>query len=94
MFIKDYEIWIRYESMGSIRLNKIARKILYNYCPFEKSYREKLKTQPVYEEGALRFERERLKKVREYKAFNIGVQRRNGVVTDLLFDNLAFYEDM
>ncbi|MDE5893562.1 MAG: hypothetical protein K2H45_11630, partial [Acetatifactor sp.] len=34
MFIRDYLLWIQLESTASPRLNKIARQILFTYCPF------------------------------------------------------------
>lgn len=50
MFIRDYLLWILLESSGSPRLNKIARQILFTYCPFSRDIREKLKTNPLYTE--------------------------------------------
>ena len=31
MFAKDYDVWVKYESQNSIRLNKVVRGILYMY---------------------------------------------------------------
>lgn len=50
MFIRDYLLWVLYESNGSPRINKVARGILFNYCPFSKEVREKLKINPLYKE--------------------------------------------
>ena len=40
MFVTDYIMWMRYESGGSPRLNKVSRNILFSYCPFS-SFRKK-----------------------------------------------------
>lgn len=48
MFVQDYIIWILYESAGSPRLNKVARNILFTYCPFPKDIRTALATNPIY----------------------------------------------
>lgn len=48
MFIRDYLLWILLESSGSPRLNKIARQILFTYCPFSAGVCEKLSTNPLY----------------------------------------------
>lgn len=48
MFVLDYTAWILYESAGSPRLNKIARNILFTYCPFPKEIRSTLETNPIY----------------------------------------------
>lgn len=50
MFVRDYIQWIYYESAGSPRTNKIVRKILFKYCPFSASIREKLTVNPLYKE--------------------------------------------
>ena len=34
LFVMDYANWIMYESKGSVKLNKIARRILSTYIPF------------------------------------------------------------
>lgn len=49
MFTADYMSYILYESTGALRLNKAARFILFNYCPFSKSFRDGvLSTNPQY----------------------------------------------
>lgn len=50
MFVRDYIVWIMFEGNGSPRLNKVARKILFKYCPFPKDMREELKQNPLYTE--------------------------------------------
>ena len=56
MFIRDYDSWVLYEGSGSPRLNKIARAILFDYCPFSKEIREKLKANPLYKETMERYD--------------------------------------
>lgn len=48
MFIRDYIIWVMFEGNGSPRLNKVARKILFMYCPFPKDVYETLRQNPLY----------------------------------------------
>lgn len=67
-FIYDYIIWLKYESNGAIRLNKLSRKILATYCPFAKDMRDKIATQPIFEEAMKRFNINRLKKIKEYQS--------------------------
>ena len=50
VFVKDYQNWIKYESRGSYRLNKVSRQILMTYCPFSKELRNELKANPMYQE--------------------------------------------
>lgn len=56
MFIMDYMVWVLFESNGSPRMNKVARSILYSYCPFRAQIREKLKENPMYREVSERYE--------------------------------------
>lgn len=50
MFVRDYITWVMFESKGSPRLNKVARAILSVYCPFTKSNRAKLTSNPIFAE--------------------------------------------
>ena len=50
MFVRDYIIWILFEGNGSPRLNKVARKILFTYCPFSKDICQSLAQNPLYTE--------------------------------------------
>lgn len=50
MFVRDYITWILYEGSGSARLNKVARKILFTYCPFPASMDGSLEQNPMYSE--------------------------------------------
>ncbi|MBD5544450.1 MAG: Crp/Fnr family transcriptional regulator [Lachnospiraceae bacterium] len=50
MFVNDYIIWVLYEGKGSPRMNKVARRILFTYCPFPQAIRDQLKSNPLYGE--------------------------------------------
>lgn len=56
MFLKDYSLWIMFESNSSPRLNKVARAIFFTYCTFTSSVRQKLRANPLYQELADRCE--------------------------------------
>lgn len=56
MFVRDYITWIIFEGSGSPRLNKVARNIVFTYCPFSKEIRTKLKTNPLYKEILERYD--------------------------------------
>ncbi|MBO5093965.1 MAG: hypothetical protein J6C33_06365, partial [Lachnospiraceae bacterium] len=56
MFVRDYVIWIVYEGKGSPHLNKIARTILFTYCPFSSKVREKLRQHPLYKDMLERYQ--------------------------------------
>ncbi|MDE7132720.1 MAG: hypothetical protein K2O65_13130 [Lachnospiraceae bacterium] len=77
MFIRDYVSWVLFEGSGSPRLNKIARAILFTYCPFSKEIREKLKMNPLYKDTMERYDIKLAQKIHHYdnlfqKLKNIG----------------------
>jgi hypothetical protein len=48
VFVLDYMQWIRYESQGSPRLNKVAKQLMFQYCPFAETIRRKLEANAMY----------------------------------------------
>lgn len=55
LFVSDYISWLRYESMGAPRLNKVVRNILFTYCPFSKEVRAKIGSNPLYKQSIDRY---------------------------------------
>lgn len=94
MFVKDYEVWVKYESQGSMRLNKVARRIMYTYCPFAAQYRSKLEQSPAFVDASQQYQRDRLKKIKETNNFINSVTRKGGDITKELSDLKEFYEDL
>ncbi|MDE7260185.1 MAG: cyclic nucleotide-binding domain-containing protein [Lachnospiraceae bacterium] len=79
MFIRDYISWVLFEGSGSPRLNKIARAILFTYCPFSKEIRDKLKMNPLYKDTMDRYDIKLAQKIHHYdnlfqKLKNIGAE--------------------
>lgn len=93
MFVRDYEVWIEHESLGLSRLNKVSRMVLFAYCPFSKKYRDKLVSQPLFAEGVARYEREKLKKLKELNNKYTSIRNANGLINSVLEDNLNFIKD-
>ena len=50
VFIADYLSYVKFEAASSPRLNKVAREILFTFCPFAKELREKIADNPQYTE--------------------------------------------
>ncbi|MBE5965240.1 MAG: cyclic nucleotide-binding domain-containing protein [Lachnospira sp.] len=92
VFVRDYINWIKYESKGSFRLNKVARDILVRYCPFVKEIREKLKVNPLYQTSITRFENDNTAKLKRYQGFNLKYEKAGGVIAGDLKENILFYE--
>ncbi len=92
VFVKDYQNWVKYECNGSFRLNKVARDILVVYCPFTKTYRADLKSNPVYQLSIPKFERDNAKKVQILKALYDKYEKAGGEITPALTENLMYYQ--
>lgn len=92
VFVKDYVNFMKYESKGSYRLNRIARDILVRYCPFIKEIRNELKSNPMYTNSMSRYEIERTKKVQRIMGLYEKYKKAGGSITQELRDNLLFYQ--
>jgi len=94
IFVQDYELWIKAEAMGGVRLNKVARDILALYCPFNKEIRKALETQPAYADSLTKFKRERAKKIREIELrYHALMTKQKIELTQPMVENLSFYKD-
>ena len=91
VFVKDYQNWIKYESKGSFRLNKVSREILVTYCPFSKEIREELKSNPMYQNAWQKYDILITKKIQRIKGVYDKYQKAGGKITDELKDNLEYY---
>lgn len=94
IFASDFVIWMKYESAGSIRLNKIARRILATYCPFSKEIRQRLHSQPVFEEAMSKYTREKQKKCKELSLRYKALEKKGAEFTKELLDTQRFYEEL
>jgi len=92
VFVKDYVSWIKFESKGSFRLNKVARDILIRYCPFVKGVRNELRANPMYQSSISRFEVETAKKLQRFNSVYDKYIKAGGEITDDLKENLLFYQ--
>lgn len=50
MFVRDYVTWVLFEGTGSPRLNKVARRIFFTYCPFPAALNATLAQNPLFAE--------------------------------------------
>ena len=94
IFVQDYELWIKAEAMGGVRLNKVARDILAVYCPFNKEIRKALETQPAFADSLTKYKREKVKKVREIELrYHALMTKQKIELTPPMVETLSFYRD-
>ncbi len=94
VFVIDYETWIKNESQGAIRLNKVAREILAMYCPFAKEIRDSIQSQPIFAEAMARFGREKIAKLKELDLKHRNLTRENIALPEELEETYNYYKDM
>ena len=91
-FVYDYCIWVLYESEGTQRLNKVARKIMAKYIPFRAPYRERLLKLPSYIDLVNKNINIRKRKASEMEPrFKKYRQNNNGELPNELLETYKFY---
>lgn len=91
VFVQDYFNWIKYESNGSFRLNRVARDIVFRYCPFSKAIRDMLASNPAYQDIFSKYRIQIAKKQRHIKNFMDKYTKSGGEITVELQENIEFY---
>lgn len=94
IFASDYEAWIKGEAIGALKLNKYVRELLATYCPFSKQIRDKIRTQPLFEEAMARYNRNKLKKVHELELRYHALQKEDIELTEELINTMKFYKEL
>jgi hypothetical protein len=92
VFVQDYIQWIKYESKGSSRLNKIARTILMTYCPFPREIRSELVNFPAFAELLDRYEILQAAKIKKLENAYLSIRKSGGTITKELEENLEFHK--
>lgn len=92
VFVRDYQNWIKYESKGSFRLNKVSRDIIFRYCPFSKEIRKRLAANPMYRDIFEKYEILKGRKMRHLELWYDRYQKKGGQITPELQINREFYE--
>ena len=65
VFAKDYADWVLREATGAMKLNRVAREILFTYCPLAPQIAEGLLAQNAYRDAARRYMIEKGKREKE-----------------------------
>jgi len=94
IFLMDYEAWVKNESNGSMKLNKVSRELLATYCPFEKGLRTKLNGQRAYELAQARHGRNCQKKTQEFELKMKALQKETDDIPKEIMDTYKFFSEM
>lgn len=90
-FVNDYILWLKYESEGIQKLNKVVRNIFYKYIPFQKEIRDKVSTLPAFADIHNRFSNIRTRQFKELEAKYRKYQESHGSIPPKIQANLDFY---
>lgn len=94
VFVSDYVAWIKGESQGAVRLNKISREMLATWCPFAHNIREKVTQQPIFEEAFSRYNREKTKKLKELEGRYRTIENNRGEIVEELQTTMRYYKEL
>lgn len=94
VFVLDYENWIKFESSGAVRLNKVAREIIATYCPFSTVIRGNLAGQPVFDDASARFERNLKKKIYDLENHYRNLTNTGVVISEEMEETLKYYKEL
>lgn len=90
VFTRDYMDWILRESRGAMKLSRVARNILFTYCPFSNEIYKTLEGQTVYAEAAKKYIREN-RTLRKNVDMLIHRFERDGIQVPVEIQNTAEY---
>lgn len=91
MFVRDYMQWVLFESNASPRLNKVARRIFFNYCPFSSDICALLDSNPLYAEVLSQHKLHRAQKCHQLDMLLQKLRNSNASVPDTLEREREFF---
>ena len=91
VFALDYLVYIKYESKGALRLNKVAREILFSYCPFGAKARETVGQNPQYQPLINRMQNKTSQKARPVSNIKQKLENKGERVPEEIEKELAYY---
>ena len=91
VFTADYLVYIKYESKGALRLNKVAREILFSYCPFGAKARETVGQNPQYQPLINRMQNKTSQKARPVSNIRQKLENKGERIPEEIEKELAFY---
>lgn len=91
MFVRDYMQWVMFEGNGSPRLNKVARKIFFTYCPFTSAICAQLDSNPLYAELLAQHRMRNAQKLHQIDMLRQKLRNSNTPVPDTLEQEREYY---
>lgn len=92
VFTVDYVNWVKYESQGNFRVNKVVRNIFSKYIPFSSEIRYKLMENPLYRTAFSIYENITINRETKFKNILKRYKDSGGELTQEMKDTLHFYQ--
>lgn len=89
-FVREYLVWIKSESQGAARLNKISRSILNTYIPFAPAIRQTLRKNPMFGELMEKYDIKMKKELHNLEIRFSKIEKEGGKITPELLEYKEF----
>ena len=92
VFVMDYVTWMKYETRGSMRLNRVTREMMFQFCPVSAVMAQSLASNPNFTQ---RLNRHQVQKDKDKKRLNSVIERyvaKGGTNTKPLMKMLEYYD--
>ncbi len=93
IFVQDFTDWIRSESGGSIKLNKVSRAILATYCPMSKECRQVMDKNAALTEAMAKYRRELGKTIKDYELHMRHLEKEGVAIPKEMTETYRYYLD-
>ncbi|MBQ7428314.1 MAG: Crp/Fnr family transcriptional regulator [Butyrivibrio sp.] len=90
VFISDYMAYLKFELNSSPRLNKIAREIIFTFCPFNKELRDKMSDNPQFSQLISHYNAHQNGKIKPVVTIAHKIQQQNMPVPQEIIDQVEY----
>ena len=91
VFVSDYITYMTYESSGSPHLNRVARSILFQFCPFSQKARTHLVTNPIYQDVLDKYRIRTAQKVHKLDNLQKKLEAKREPVPPILLQEIEYF---
>ena len=92
VFVADYMTYITYESAGSPHLNRVARSILFQFCPLSKKCRLILMNNPIYQDVMDKYRIRTAQKLHKLENLQKKLESKKEPVPPILLEEMEMFE--
>ncbi|MCR4739800.1 MAG: hypothetical protein K5886_06015 [Lachnospiraceae bacterium] len=91
VFLADYYSYIKYEAHGALRLNRVARGILFSSCPFNRTLLAGMTEKPQYKDLIAKFDTEVKQKQKLLNNLTVKIEKAGHKIPDKIREQIHFW---